>query len=137
MIIFLSEATYIADDKSWKTKKLKLAVAWNKYDLVENDILNNQNIMEWSRLELDNALKDALYRNSITFIEILIECGASFERLQRLINLKDIYQNIVEKIFSNSNRNYFLCRIENSDYLLFQNKIQYLVVVVVVGVEKF
>jgi hypothetical protein len=59
--------------------------------------LNNENVSDWSHLELDNALRVALRRTSVTFIEMLIEYGASFERLQRLINMKDIYRNIVEK----------------------------------------
>lgn len=83
------------DKRGQKTKKLQLAIAWNKYDRVINDILTNQTASDWSDVDLDDALRNAFRRNSINFIDILIEYGASFQRLRRLINIADLYKDLV------------------------------------------
>ena len=83
------------DIRAQKTKKLQLAIAWNKYDQVTNDILTNETVLGWSDVDLDDGLKSALRRNSLNFVDILIEYGASFERLQRLIDVTDLYKDLV------------------------------------------
>ncbi|CAF3904585.1 unnamed protein product [Rotaria sp. Silwood2] len=42
--------------------------------------------------QLDSALIHAIQLDSVQFVELLIEQGASFDRLRRLINLDDLYK---------------------------------------------
>ncbi|CAF4794006.1 unnamed protein product [Rotaria sp. Silwood1] len=42
--------------------------------------------------QLDSALVHAIRYDSVQFVELLIEQGASFDRLRRLINLNDLYK---------------------------------------------
>ena len=80
------------DERGQRTTRLQLAIAWNKYDRVTNDILTNETIPHWLDVDLDDALKSALRRNSINFIDILIGYGASFERLRRSVDVEDLYK---------------------------------------------
>lgn len=87
----------VDDQREQKKKKLRLAIAWNKYDRVTHDILANQDCSYRSDTDLDDALRNALHRNSINFVDILIAYGASFQRLQRLINITDFYKDLVRE----------------------------------------
>ncbi|CAF1373224.1 unnamed protein product, partial [Didymodactylos carnosus] len=80
--------------KSRQIKELKLAMAWNKFDLVISSMLNDKIITEWTENELDQGLEHALYLGSVGFTELLINYGASFNRLRRLIKMKKYYRNI-------------------------------------------
>ncbi|CAF4047534.1 unnamed protein product, partial [Rotaria sp. Silwood1] len=74
-------------------QKLKLAMAWNKFDLAVSDMLIDENVKtQWTDVQLDSALTDAIQHGSVQFVELLIEQGASFDRLRRLINIKDLYK---------------------------------------------
>ncbi|CAF1378060.1 unnamed protein product [Rotaria sp. Silwood1] len=73
-------------------QKLKLAMAWNKFDLVVSDMLIENVKTQWTDVQLDSALTDAIQHGSVQFVELLIEQGASFDRLRRLINIKDLYK---------------------------------------------
>ncbi|CAF4094653.1 unnamed protein product, partial [Adineta steineri] len=69
--------------------QLRLAVAWNKYDLVTKDTLKDR--------DLDDALVNALRRYSVNFVDIFVERNASFERLQRLFNITSFYIDLYHK----------------------------------------
>ncbi|CAF3676523.1 unnamed protein product [Rotaria socialis] len=77
-----------------KSKKLVLAMAWKKYDLVAHDVIKNLMESDNAELHLDEPLWEALRRNSVNFVELLIGYGASFERLRRLINTSDLYKDL-------------------------------------------
>lgn len=83
------------DTRGQRTKELQLAIAWNKYDRATSEILTNQTIPNWSDVDLDDALRNALRRMSINFIDILVQYGASLDRLRRLINVGDLYEDMV------------------------------------------
>ncbi|CAF1601255.1 unnamed protein product [Rotaria sp. Silwood1] len=42
--------------------------------------------------QLDSALSDALRHESVQFVELLVEQGASFDRLRRIIKIDDLYK---------------------------------------------
>ncbi|CAF1523283.1 unnamed protein product [Adineta ricciae] len=84
-----------------KSKRLKLAMAWNKYDTVATTILENQTLVDWPDLQLDDCLREAVRLNSVYFVELLVEGGASFERLRRLIRITDMYKDISDDVFQN------------------------------------
>ncbi|CAF4606820.1 unnamed protein product [Rotaria sp. Silwood1] len=73
-------------------QKLKLAMAWKKFDLAMSEIFNKNNKISWTDAQLDSALVHAIRYDSVQFVELLIEQGASFDRLRRLINLNDLYK---------------------------------------------
>ncbi|CAF4729630.1 unnamed protein product, partial [Rotaria sp. Silwood2] len=73
-------------------QKLKLTMAWNKFDLAISDMLIENVKAQWTDIQLDSALIHAIQHGSVQFVELLIERGASFDRLQRLINIKDLYK---------------------------------------------
>ncbi|CAF4040031.1 unnamed protein product, partial [Rotaria sordida] len=88
----INAAILTDNEQRQNSKKLKLAMAWNKYDKVAQDILTTQSATDWPDLQLDDALREALLKNSVNFVELLAEYGASFERLRRLINISDLYK---------------------------------------------
>ncbi|CAF1513803.1 unnamed protein product, partial [Rotaria sordida] len=47
---------------------------------------------QWTDDQLDNALIHAIQHGSVQFVELLVERGASFDRLRRLINIEDLYK---------------------------------------------
>ncbi|CAF1448043.1 unnamed protein product, partial [Didymodactylos carnosus] len=74
-----------------RNEELRLAMAWNKFDLVSKSILNDKTIVEWKENELDQGLADALRLNSVQFTDLLIKYGASYDRVRRLLNLTQTY----------------------------------------------
>lgn len=44
--------------------------------------------------QLDFALVNAMQHASVQFVELLIEQGASFDRLRRLIVINDLYKKV-------------------------------------------
>ncbi|CAF1071637.1 unnamed protein product [Adineta steineri] len=84
----LNEAWYTSGKFDQRTQ-LRLAVAWNKYDLVTKDTLKDR--------DLDDALVNALRRYSVNFVDIFVERNASFERLQRLFNITSFYIDLYHK----------------------------------------
>ncbi|CAM4903708.1 unnamed protein product [Rotaria socialis] len=73
-------------------QKLKLAMAWNKFDLAVSDMFIEDNKILWTDTQMDSALLHAIQHGSVQFVELLIEQGASFDRLRRLININDLYK---------------------------------------------
>lgn len=48
LIIYLRLASLMTDnEQGQQSKKLKLAMAWNKYDVVNKNILANQTVADW------------------------------------------------------------------------------------------
>ncbi|CAF1221434.1 unnamed protein product [Didymodactylos carnosus] len=90
----LNAAKMTQTEKSRRIEELKLAMAWNKFDLVKRNMLNDKIITEWTDNELDQALQDALRLDSVQFTELLTEYGASFDRLRRLIKMSVYYLNV-------------------------------------------
>ncbi|CAF1136823.1 unnamed protein product, partial [Didymodactylos carnosus] len=75
-----------------KFEKLKLAMAFNKYDLVTSTILTDNTRSQWTGYELNNALCDALKFDSIHFIELLLGFNASFDRCRRYLSIDEFYR---------------------------------------------
>ena len=49
----LYQAALLTDnEQARKSKKLKLAMAWNKYDIVTKEILTNQTVADWPARQL-------------------------------------------------------------------------------------
>ncbi|CAF4396515.1 unnamed protein product [Rotaria socialis] len=90
----LNAALMTDSEQRQKSKKLVLAMAWKKYDLVAHDVIKNLMESDNAELHLDEPLWEALRRNSVNFVELLIGYGASFERLRRLINTSDLYKDL-------------------------------------------
>lgn len=95
--------------------ELKLAMAWNKFDHIRNNILTEKTIYQWTvclksviyltstcffsmqDLGLDEALCYALSKNKIRCADLLVGYGASFDRLQRICRLDDLYAQAVSE----------------------------------------
>ncbi|CAF1621290.1 unnamed protein product [Rotaria magnacalcarata] len=73
-------------------QKLKLAMAWNKFDLAVSDMFIEDNKILWTDTQMDSALLHAIQHGSVQFVELLVEQGASFDRLRRLIDINDLYK---------------------------------------------
>ncbi len=43
---------------------------------------------------MDSALNDALRHDSVQFFELLLEQGASIDRLRRMIKINDLYKTV-------------------------------------------
>lgn len=67
-----------------------LAMSWRKY----NQLINNTSVT-WSDIDLDDLLAHALSQNAIHCIEMLIDYGASFDRVRRCIDINNLYSHLV------------------------------------------
>jgi hypothetical protein len=47
--------------------------------------------------QLDSALCEALHHDSVRFVQLLVDQGASCDRLRRLINIAELYKKTVSK----------------------------------------
>ncbi|UJR10974.1 hypothetical protein I4U23_015159 [Adineta vaga] len=86
-------AKLIQNEGKQRITELKLAMAWNKFDRIQRNILTDKTIFQWTDLELDQALRDSIRMNNIRCADLLIEYGASFDRLPRLNLLEKLYQD--------------------------------------------
>ena len=55
--------------------------AWKKFDYAQNYILTDETISKWKDNDLCQALFDALRRDYVDFVHLLIEYGASLDKL--------------------------------------------------------
>ncbi|CAF0752649.1 unnamed protein product [Didymodactylos carnosus] len=81
------------DGEVHRLKHLQLAMIFNKYEKVAKEILiNNRPENNWTEKELNSALYDAIKLDSVHFVELLLEHGACFERLRRVIDIDKFYE---------------------------------------------
>ncbi|CAF0941798.1 unnamed protein product [Adineta steineri] len=78
------------DEQQCRVSQLKLAMSWQKFGYAQKHILNDTTISKWTEDNLCQALADGLERDSIDFLELLIEYGASLEKLT-VNNLEQLY----------------------------------------------
>ncbi|CAF0872323.1 unnamed protein product [Rotaria sordida] len=73
-------------------QKFILAMTWKKYDMATSDMVKETSKTSWTDNQLDIALINAIQRNSVLFVEFLIQQGASFNRLRQLITITNLYK---------------------------------------------
>ncbi|CAF1216416.1 unnamed protein product, partial [Didymodactylos carnosus] len=76
--------------------ELKLAIQWKRFDLANAHILTTKTIGNWKHEELDECLEYALLMDSVEFVERLIQCGASFKRLEEFSDITYYMQKLTE-----------------------------------------
>ncbi|CAF0982195.1 unnamed protein product, partial [Didymodactylos carnosus] len=80
-----------------KIKELELAMTWKQFDLAQKQILTQNNVSKWTENQLADALWNALRLDSVQFVGLLIEWGASFDHLRKIIDIRDIIQKEIDK----------------------------------------
>ncbi|CAF1186544.1 unnamed protein product [Rotaria sp. Silwood1] len=98
----LNGAKIIKNEEKQRITEIKLAMAWNKFDYIRKNILTDKTIFQWTDLELDQALHDSLRMNKIRCTDLLVEYGASFDRLQRFDLLDKLYQEVETNVLTYS-----------------------------------
>ncbi|CAF1084536.1 unnamed protein product [Rotaria sordida] len=83
------------ESETQRIKELRLAIAWNKFDLAQKDILTTKTIGSWTDAELDEELKHSIRTDKVRFADLLIEYGASFDRLQESMDKDELYQDLL------------------------------------------
>ncbi|CAF0814171.1 unnamed protein product [Adineta steineri] len=78
------------DEHQSRVAELKLAMAWQKFDYAQKHILTDATITEWKESDLCQALIDALRRDYVDFVELLMDYGSPLEKLT-LNNLEQLY----------------------------------------------
>ncbi|CAF4837285.1 unnamed protein product, partial [Rotaria socialis] len=76
--------------------QLMLSMTWGKYDEVTNNKFISDTAVKWSDIDLDDLLREALYRKSVNYIEMVTEYGASFDRLRRFLDVDNLYNELVD-----------------------------------------
>ncbi|CAF3943375.1 unnamed protein product [Rotaria sordida] len=76
-------AKFSVDDNEQhrRTRELKLAIAWHKFDYARKYLLTDTTILTWNKDDLRSALVNALRRGHVDFVELLIEFGTPLETL--------------------------------------------------------
>ncbi|CAF1379477.1 unnamed protein product [Rotaria sp. Silwood1] len=77
-------------ERNRRTVELKLAIAWHKFNYAQKYLLTDTTISNWKEDDLQRALFNALHRGHVDFVELLIEFGASLEKLTNG-DLKQLY----------------------------------------------
>ncbi|CAF0737003.1 unnamed protein product, partial [Didymodactylos carnosus] len=102
------------DDK--RVTEVKLAMKWKRFDLVERYMLTMKTIHKWKDEELDECLEVALLLGSVEFVELLLQFGASFNRLAQLGDIDYVMKKMTTK-----NTNHVICNcgcLVGSDFRL-------------------
>ncbi|CAF4934917.1 unnamed protein product [Rotaria sp. Silwood1] len=107
-------------ERNRRTVELKLAIAWHKFNYAQKYLLTDTTISNWKEDDLQRALFNALHRGHVDFVELLIEFGASLEKLTNG-DLKQLYATTLTSNrlpFKGKGKN-TICRREDfySDYL--------------------
>ncbi|CAF3116093.1 unnamed protein product [Rotaria socialis] len=64
-----------SDEQKTRVAELKLASAWNKLDYAQKHVLTANTITKWTESDLCEALLDAVRRDRVDFVELLIDYG--------------------------------------------------------------
>ncbi|CAM4753000.1 unnamed protein product [Rotaria magnacalcarata] len=64
-----------SDEQKTRVAELKLATAWNKLGYAQKHILTANTITKWTESDLCEALLDAVRRDRVGFVELLIDYG--------------------------------------------------------------
>ncbi|CAF1005183.1 unnamed protein product [Adineta steineri] len=83
----------IHNEQQCRVAELKLAMAWQKLDYAQKHILTDRTISKWERDDLRRALLDAFRRGHVDFVELLIEYGASLEKLT-INDIEQLYETV-------------------------------------------
>ncbi|CAF1605995.1 unnamed protein product [Adineta ricciae] len=81
----------IHNEQQCRVAELKLAMAWQKLDYAQKYILTDRTISKWESTDLRRALLDALCRGHVDFVELLLEYGASLEKIT-LTDIEQLYE---------------------------------------------
>uniref|UniRef100_A0AAY4EJ95 Transient receptor potential cation channel subfamily M member 2 n=1 Tax=Denticeps clupeoides TaxID=299321 RepID=A0AAY4EJ95_9TELE len=84
------------DRKGWE-RQLELAVAWNRVDIAENEILTDEN--QWKSSDLHKAMFSALIGRKPEMVRLLFEKGVSIWDILSEEMLCDLYANLPSCFF--------------------------------------
>ncbi|CAF1027358.1 unnamed protein product [Adineta ricciae] len=78
------------NEQQCRVAELKLAMAWQKFDYAQKYILTDATVTKWTDNDLCQVLIDALRRDSLDFVELLMDYGTSLGKLT-LNDLEQLY----------------------------------------------
>ncbi|CAF0956491.1 unnamed protein product [Didymodactylos carnosus] len=87
---------YISSEDKMQMTEMNLAIAWKKIQRARTRILTNKTIVHWKDDDLDACLEEALCRGLFDFVELLLDFGASFQRLEKFCDIKILYKVMTE-----------------------------------------
>ena len=73
------------------TEQLNLALAWNRVDIARTDIFVYG--QEWPEGALDEAMMDALDKNRVDFVGLLLEKGVHMTKFLTISRLEELYNS--------------------------------------------
>ncbi|XP_060758309.1 transient receptor potential cation channel subfamily M member 4a [Neoarius graeffei] len=74
------------------TEELKLAVAWNRVDIVKSELFNGD--IEWKYDDLEDSMTDALVNNKPQFVRLFTENGLNIVEYLTYERLEKLYQSL-------------------------------------------
>ena len=75
-------------------KQLSLAIAWNRVDIARSEIFVYG--QEWPEGALEEAMMDALDKNRIDFVKLLLEKGVQITNFLTIHRLEELYNSFFE-----------------------------------------
>jgi transient receptor potential cation channel subfamily M protein 3 len=72
-------------------EQLCLALAWNRVDIARSEIFVYG--QEWAEGALEEAMMEALVKNRVDFVKLLLETGVQMARFLTIVRLEELYNS--------------------------------------------
>lgn len=72
-------------------EQLSLALAWNRADIARSEVFVYG--QEWSSVALEEAMMEALVKNRIDFVKLLLEAGVQMTKFLTIERLEELYNS--------------------------------------------
>ncbi|KAM7416212.1 hypothetical protein PAMA_018335 [Pampus argenteus] len=82
-------STTLKGTKASSAEQLSMALAWNRADIAQKDILVNG--QHWQVGSLEQAMLDALVMDRVSFVKLLIDNGMTMSRFLTVDRLEELY----------------------------------------------
>ena len=74
------------------SEQLSLALAWNRVDIARSEIFVYG--QEWTEGALEEAMMEALIKNRVDFVKLLLETGVQMTKFLTIPRLEELYNSI-------------------------------------------
>ena len=109
------------------SEQLCLALAWNRVDIARSEIFVYG--QEWAEGALEDAMMEALAKNRVDFVKLLLEAGVQMTKFLTIQRLEELYNSkhgsgntLGEIIYSMDKLNLFFGFVSRIRHSLFSNE---------------
>ena len=109
------------------SEQLCLALAWNRVDIARSDIFVYG--QEWAEGALEDAMMEALAKNRVDFVKLLLEAGVQMTKFLTIQRLEELYNSkhgsgntLGEIIYPMDKSNFFFGFVSRIRHFIFSNE---------------